>query len=151
MKLSRLLALYLLIITIASGLFAQQHHTLQSASLPTGIVDGAKNPELIPDSAAYRLYFITVSELPNALAEQKNRQRAHLGKIGLKDPDLEALIGTLETFKVHYADLTATYNTTAEAAGAAGGKPDINSFLSQRDALVPVSYTHLTLPTILRV
>jgi len=52
-----------------------------------GIIDGAVHPELIPDSEAYRLYFLVVSEPRNAVAEDRNRQLAHLAPLSLKGPE----------------------------------------------------------------
>jgi hypothetical protein len=63
----------------------------------TGTINGEQHPELIPDSTAYRLYFIVVSELPNPSPEQRNRQLSHLHKIGLQGTDLATLVNTLGT------------------------------------------------------
>lgn len=115
---------------------AQQiSHTHVSRGLDS-MIDGSVHPELIPDSTAYRLYFIVASEMPDAIGEQRTRQLAHLGRVGLQANDLQRLITTLETFKLQYADLIAAYNAEAEALTAAGSKPDIDKFLLQRDGLV---------------
>ena len=42
------------------------------SSQPADVIDGAKQPELIPDAVAYRLYFVTVSETPNASREAQH-------------------------------------------------------------------------------
>jgi hypothetical protein len=72
-------------------------HTHESS--PGSIIDGSVHPELIPDSTAHRLYFIVVSELPNPTPEQRNRQIAHLRRIGLQNSDIERMIPALENFK----------------------------------------------------
>ena len=84
----------------------------------------------------YRLYFIVVSEVPNPTPEQRNRQLAHLRRIGLQNSDLEHMIPALEKFKIEYAQMIARYNAAAEALTNAGLKPDIDTFNSQRDELV---------------
>jgi hypothetical protein len=106
------------------------------AATPNNFVDGAQHPELIPDSAAYRMYFVAVSEMPNPNEQSKIRQLAHLKRMNLEDEDLKLLINELENFKVAYSTLIEQYNRSAEATLAAGGKPDIHPFLVQRDALV---------------
>lgn len=110
-----------------------------------GIVDGAVHPEMIPDSTAYRLYFIAVSEPPNAAPEQKNRQLAHIRRTRLTNTDCEALVGALADFKTQYTDLIDRYNETAEAATKAGVQPDLQTFIQQREALVQATRDNLTM------
>jgi len=100
------------------------------------MIDGAEHPELIPDSDAYRLYFIAVSESANPSDQQKARQAAHLRKVGLRGSDLQNAVATFGDFKQQYADLIARYNEAATAALAKGERPDVATFLGQRDALV---------------
>jgi hypothetical protein len=99
-------------------------------------VDGAEHPELIPDSTAYRLYLLAVSELPNASQEERSRQDAHLGMLNISARDHLAIIGALAEFKSAYVALVSRYNKSAEAALAAGMQPDEKTFLLQRDDLV---------------
>ena len=121
-----------------------QHQHANSSSTSSSLVsdsdadmiDGAQHPELIPDSDAYRLYLVAVSEMPNPTAEQRNRQLAHLGKIGLADNDHQSLVAVLSAFNVQYAGLIARYNASAEAALRVGATADIKSFLVERDDLV---------------
>lgn len=131
LKRSFLIAILLIVCSVRP--FAQQDMPIVDAA---GMIDGAEHPELVPDSTAYRLYFIVVSETPNPSDEQKRRQLAHLRKIGLGGGDLQSLISALETFKLQYTDLIARYNESAEEAINAGAEPDINTFLLQRDGLV---------------
>lgn len=72
-----LLALICAVVPPAS---AQREHSHSS-----NIVDGALRPDLIPDEAAYRLYFVAVSEMPNPSGEARQRQLSHLGRIGLQN------------------------------------------------------------------
>src|SRR5229473_805495 len=99
-------------------------------------IDGAAHPELIPDSTAYRLYLLVVSELPNPSQEERNRQDAHLGSLHLRGQDRFASITTVAAFKSQYLSLVSRYNQSAEAALAAGVRPDEKTFIQQRDDLV---------------
>jgi len=127
---------FLVTFAFASILLAQTN-THSNHNHPANVViDGAVHPELIPDSVAYRLYFVTVSEMPTPTDEQKARQSAHLAKIGLQDADLHTVIFVLEDFKVQYTNLVARYNESADTAQKSGEKPDIHGFLLQRDGLV---------------
>jgi hypothetical protein len=68
------------------------------ATDPPGTIDGAKNPELIPDDVAYRLVMIGVAEPQNATDAQKARFRAKITGARLSDDDAEA-------FRLILADL----------------------------------------------
>ena len=100
------------------------------------VVDGAKNPELIPDSTAYRVWLITVSLPPNSTEKQRVFQQAHLRKLQLTSEDSLALLSVLEDFKTKYLSLIASYNESAKAALLHGSQSDQESFLQQRDDLV---------------
>lgn len=130
--------LIVLVLAFAVGTWAQapphQHPQLDPSQIT--IVDGSKNPELIPDSTAYRLYLVSVSELPNATAESRARQNSHLRLIGLGDGDLQTLVTILAEFKSQYLALIDRYNQSATAALAKGLQPDQKTFLQQRDDLV---------------
>lgn len=100
------------------------------------VVDGAKNPELIPDSTAYRLWLVTVSVPPNATEKDRTFQQAHLKKLQLTDADNLELRSVLTEFKSQYLSLIGRYNESAKAALLHGGQADEKSFLQQRDDLV---------------
>lgn len=104
------------------------------------VIDGAKNPELIPDSTAHRLWFITVSQLPNATQQDRDRQRAHLASLQLSALDNLQLITILAEFKSQYNSLIERYNQSAK-----GGQPDMKLFLQQRDDLVQTARAAITL------
>jgi len=109
---------------------AQHHH-------PQGmVIDGAVNPELIPDSTAYRLWFVTVSRPANATEGETKHQAAQLGKIGLNSADLSALIPVLGAFNSQYRGLFQSYNEEATAAWKRGESPDVASLRIQRDQIV---------------
>lgn len=46
---------------IALGAWAQNSVPHQHSVAPSNLIDGSKNPELIPDSTAYRLYLLNAS------------------------------------------------------------------------------------------
>lgn len=94
--------------------------SLKPASLATlqdghGTIDGAKNPELIPDRTAYTLLFRLIAN--RQTDEEKNRIRAYIRQMGLgngecqscskaekaqakgDDKDIDALIAAAEEFE----------------------------------------------------
>jgi hypothetical protein len=126
-----------ILMAVCSYCLAQTDQPIHDHGLSAdNVIDGAQHPELISDSTAYRLYFLAVSEMPNATAQSKTRRLAHLKRTNLDDDDLQLLSSTLETFKLQYTSLINQYNREAEATLAAGGTPDIHALLIQRDALV---------------
>lgn len=127
---TRLVVCLFLLCASTTLAFAQHEHD------SSNIVDGATHPELIPDSAAYRLYFVAVSEMPNPSGEAQQRQLSHLGRIGLGDKDLQVLIETLNAFKAQYSEMITEYNASATIADQAGAQPDLAGFVVRRDALV---------------
>lgn len=126
----------------ALGAWAQSSPSHQHADT---VVDGAKNPELIPDSTAYRLWLVTVSELPNATAQDRDRQRAHLANLQLTELENLQLVTVLADFKGQYLSLIERYNESARAALANGGQPDLKLFLQQRDDLVQTTRAAIAL------
>jgi hypothetical protein len=120
----------------AVGAWAQSQPQHQHSET---VIDGATNPELIPDSTAYRLWLITVSELPNATQEDRERQSAHLAGLNLSSLENLQLIAILADFKGQYTNLIQRYNESARAALANGVKPDQKLFLQQRDDLVQMT------------
>jgi hypothetical protein len=65
---------------------------------PPGTIDGAKNPELIPDDVAYRLIFLAFAMPEDATAEQKARARGKINSIGFNDDDADAFLRLLAEF-----------------------------------------------------
>lgn len=118
----------------ALGAWAQNSPPHQHAAVASNFIDGSKNPELIPDSSGYRLYFIAVSENPSPSVAETTRQRAHLTSAGLKGDDIQAAATVLADFKTQYAALISLYNESADVkSGSQAGLP---LFLSKREALV---------------
>ena len=125
-----------LIALLPFAVFAQPAQVHDHTTSPTTIIDGASHPEMIPEVAAFRLYFLAVSEFPNATPDQKRRQQSHLSLIGLDTADLVALVATLESFKVQYDSITKAYNARAEAALARGALVDTDAFWVERNQVV---------------
>ncbi len=124
----------------------RQNHAAEPASgPPKGVIDGAKNPELIPDSVAYCLYFSAVGTLPNPTEKKKIIQQAHIRRSGLADTDRDVLLSVLAEFKVQHADLIQRYNDSAEIVRARGEFPDAEyeNFLLPQAALVQATRDQL--------
>jgi hypothetical protein len=132
-------------------LFLQQRNNLPMPHTMTqqpadNVIDGAVNPELIPDSVAFRLYFTVVAPV-SASASQTRAQAAHLSRVGLGDQDKAALLTTLATFSTQHAVLIKSYNDGVAAAQATGVSPTANyaTFAAQQDALVQTTRDELGL------
>jgi hypothetical protein len=74
---------------------------------PPGTIDGAKNPELIPDETAWRMVFLGIAEPESATEEQKARAEAKIASIGLNKQDAEAFLYLLSQFQTRLDALTA--------------------------------------------
>lgn len=103
---------------------------------PPDVIDGSKEPKLIPDVVAYRLWFVAVALPPSATDAQQARQEAQLIAAGLKGQDIVQAANILATFKTSYDYLIGSYNDSVAEANKMGEAPDLQSFLGQRDALV---------------
>ncbi len=80
--------------------------TVNAASKQTsGVVDGAVNPELIPDRVAYSLVFRLIAN--RQIAEEKSRIRAYIRQMGLSDADTDGLIAAAEEFQQRVGELDA--------------------------------------------
>jgi hypothetical protein len=108
--------------------------------IPSGTIDGAKTPWLIPDSVAYRLFFETVAERTQPTDDEVRRQRSRLTGIELTDEEYKAVVTALSEFKTADEALRFKYSDIAEH----GGIVDEATVLSERDAIVQGTRTHLT-------
>lgn len=139
--LKRLFYTGLVLSVFALGTWAQTPHQHPNAT----VVDGARNPELIPDSTAYRLWLVAVSLPPNSSEQQRTFQRARLNKLELtSEIDSLQLLPILTDFKTQYLNMIALYNEAARATLAQGGIPDQKLFLQQRDDLVSATRAAIT-------
>lgn len=76
--------------------FAQEQTAVTTAN-PASTIDGAVNPERIPDHVAYSLLFRLIAG--RQTVEEKNRIRAYIRQMGLEAGDIEALMATAEEFQ----------------------------------------------------
>lgn len=109
----------LLVVLVASTALLLHHGSNGTASVtgtvvteaaalpqqPARIIDGAINPELIPDRVAYSLMFRFIANRPKP--EEKGRIRAYLRHIGLADGDIDGLIAAAEEFNQRVSPLDA--------------------------------------------
>lgn len=116
-----------------------------ATSQTPGLIDGSKNPELIPDSTAYRLFLLTVAVPLDAPPAELKRQHALLRWSGLDENDVQPAVEILSDFRSQYDELVNQYNESAAQADKAGGAPDLQTFLYQRDALVKYTRERLKL------
>lgn len=121
---------------LALGASAQDATHQNPATTPETVIDGALHPDQIPDSVAYRLWFLTVSTVPNPTTKDKARQASHLGMIGLESGDRQQLLTILADFRLQWTKLVNDYNESARAAISQNSQPDTTTFLQKRDDLV---------------
>src|SRR5258708_14842701 len=121
-------ATVLVLSVFALGAWAQNPVPHQHLASPPNLIDGSKNPELVPDSTAYRLYLLTVSIPANSTEEYRKAQSAHLAKTGLGVNDLQSVLTVLTAFRSQYDAWLSRYNS---AATAQGEKFDRTPFLQQ--------------------
>jgi hypothetical protein len=76
-----------------------QGQSVTPAPDPPGTIDGAKNPELIPDHVAYRMIVLAVAEPADATDERKKRARAKISAIGFSEDDAAAFLTLLGEFQ----------------------------------------------------
>lgn len=132
----------LVLMIFAFGTSAQNSPPHQHVVAATTIIDGSKNPELIPDATAYRMWLLTVSLPANPTEQDLNAQQAHLAKLQLATRDYLTLQGILVDFKSRYVELINRYNESAKAQGI---QADQTLFLQQRDDLVQITRTTINL------
>jgi hypothetical protein len=79
----------------------------QARTDPPGTIDGAKNPELIPDDVAYRAVLLGIAERENATDQEKARFEAKIASAGLSADDKLALLVILAAFQKQMDALNA--------------------------------------------
>lgn len=103
--------------------------------LPPGIINGRLHPELIPDSAAYRLFFLAASNGGQSpTPEQVERRSIVLSHAGLNPDEITKAIAILANFRTSYSTLESEYNSSW--AVQQGSDTGWNRFIAERDALV---------------
>ncbi len=93
----------------------------------SGVIDGAKNPEKIPDHVAYSLFFRMICCRKDA--EEQSQGRAYVRRLGLDETGIDTLIAMAEEFyqriavvEIQAAEITTRYhpnhlNPTADEKG----------------------------------
>ncbi|MFN2454088.1 MAG: hypothetical protein ABR577_07685 [Pyrinomonadaceae bacterium] len=72
---------------------------------PPGTIDGAKNPEMIPDTLAYTLLFDLLSNRHTEV--EKGRAKAYIRQAGIEGADVDALLTAAEEFRQRAGALDA--------------------------------------------
>jgi|SRR5579871_1051561 len=93
--------LMLSVCLVPSALVCQTPQT--SPNVPPGFVDGSKNPSLIPDTAAYRLVFISLILPPSPDSTALARHSALIAQVGLSAADRAAMENALAAFGESYS------------------------------------------------
>ena len=105
---------------------------------PPGTIDGAKNPELIPDQVAYRLVLLAIAEPENATDAQKDRFQAKIAPAGLDRDDTQAFFDVLAPFQTQLDALSAqSSQILARDPIPPSGSPDYQQLVQlgqQKDA-----------------
>lgn len=119
---------------------AAQQSTPHNMMATQDFIDGAKNPELIPDGTAWRLWLISVTAEDEQHPElQVARMRAFLRATAIQESDLPAAEQALAHFKADYAALIDSYNKRMNS----GENISMSEFTLQRDALIQATQTSL--------
>jgi hypothetical protein len=132
--------------TVSSGTAMQDTASAASTDTnapptdPPGTIEGAKNPELIPDEVAYKMLFISLVEPEYPTAEQEARQQANFGMINLSADDTAVLLEVLGDFRNQMSGLDAQVGeilkvTPVPAPGSADWL-NISDVEQQKDRLV---------------
>ena len=103
-----------------------------SLSAQVGLINGAITPDLIPDSVAYRMVFLSLAEPSTASTEQVDRQHIKLSHLHLNQSDEQSLVTVLVLFQDQYTTMLDTFNKTFSS----GQAPDTASLHAERDDLV---------------
>ena len=126
----------ILLLTVLAGLLslpgAVSAQTTHSHPKPT-VIDGRNTPELIPDSTAYRLFFIAVTPKDDT-SEEFTKEDIHLAGIGLGFSDTVAVKNILDDFRKQYDNMVNEYNGGLRQHP--GTQADYDSFSAQVEALV---------------
>jgi len=118
----------------SSSASKQQH---DMANMLPEVIDGAKHPELISDSDAYHMFFLTHSVLPGAGQKELNQQQNLIHQAKVSGDENAFVAQTLNDFRVQYEELVADYNAKAtERQTTTGLGYDPTEFVKSRDALV---------------
>lgn len=94
-------------------------------------IDGAKNPELIPDGTASRLILLSLSLPVNPSATDIGKREYRLKRIGLTPFDLDTLRSLLNEFSSDYANWQLTVRSYSKSDAVASRDKLRDDFLLQ--------------------
>lgn len=119
-----------------SALMAMPHHHSQTVRLTSGMIDGSATPQLIPDTTAYRLFFLVASDGGQSpTPDQASRRSMVLHSAHVLRPSEETAATTiLVNFRSNYMALIAKYNLSVQ--GSNDTRTAWANFVAQRNALV---------------
>lgn len=141
MSMTRRFGHLLVLLTIGSGAVSQM---VAQGQLPPGSIDGAVNPEQIPDAVAFRLFFGALAAPPTsagptvagAIAGQSPSaslsQRAKLAPASLTEADIGVVLNALKAFSTSPATATNGMANQQQASSFdALGQNTINTLQAQ--------------------
>lgn len=128
----------------AVSLSAQQHHPKvapsQSLNGSAAVIDGARNPELIPDSVAREMILKAWAEPLVQSAQQSARQRAKLAPLQLQPLEYAAVTRVVANFHEQITDLENRYRASlAQASGVAALNAEKEQIVSGAVAAIVLS------------
>jgi hypothetical protein len=136
---SKLITVAVLALMTAVGARGQ-HHTVTNVT----VIDGAKNPELIPDSVAYEQVLLDLSLSNNPSDLEKQKQTAQfVANMGLKPDEIINFNAVLTEFRSAHDAWIARWNAAATASDNAGLVFDPAPFLQQLEDLIQATRTSL--------
>ena len=141
-----LIVLAIAVVTLAGGLSqsttnrveavtntSTSQETGDTSEDPPGTIDGAKNPELIPDDVAYSLFFKFLSDRQSD--EEKNSMRAYVKQSALDGVNVNALLAVGDEFKKKVAVVDAQAKALRDANPNHPDERAANAFREQYKAI----------------
>jgi hypothetical protein len=102
-----------------------------SSALPL-TVDGAKTPELVPDSVAYRHFVMALAEREDAAESRLERRNARLNELGLSTKDRASLLTALRTVRERLDRIAED----RKSIGSSGSSPAMAALRLEHDEVV---------------
>ncbi len=141
----------LVLSVFALGAWAQNPVPHQHSASPPNLIDGSKNPELIPDSTAYRVVLLDLSLPSNSSDLDRRRQASLFGDIGLTPSETLQFNTVLAEFRSKYDACVQRWNAAGEAADKAGLDFDPALYVQQLEDLVQSTRSDLARQPILNL
>lgn len=128
------------LLVVAATASAQHVHPASTDA----VIDGAAHPELVTDNAAYRLFFLYLTDPKTDDSHQQNVLTRYAK---LNSTEASTAKQILADFRAKYDALLNTYNTAAIAASQhnAEAPEALKTFLTGRDRLVESTRIQLLL------